>query len=257
MSDHWEFYFCKIDDKVASVFLDVGIRESIPDSSRPWMIWVDVRLNHPRDDGLPGNEDFEPLKAIESVLKDAIVESNGGCLVGRISTDGRRTFYWYGSSPDNVETIAGRAMDQFPGYAWEAGTDFDPDWNQYLSGLYPSPREWRRIKNLHVVEQLEKHGDELRKSRPVTHWIYFDSETGRTNFKASVADKRFSIKIEKSTDGRDGSKVHGIVLERIDFVDWDSINAVTLELTELAELHGGDYDGWETPVVKTAAPSDD
>jgi Regulator of ribonuclease activity B len=41
-----------------------------------------------------------------------------------------------------------------------------------------------------------------------------------------------------------------VTLERIDRVDWDSINQATLELFWLAQETSGNYDGWETSVEK-------
>jgi hypothetical protein len=31
MSDHWDFYFANVNEKVASLFVDLGIREAAPD----------------------------------------------------------------------------------------------------------------------------------------------------------------------------------------------------------------------------------
>ena len=38
--------------------------------------------------------------------------------------------------------------------------------------------------------------------------------------------------------------------ERIDRVGWDSINEVTLDLFDLAQEFGGEYDGWEATIEK-------
>ena len=43
-----------------------------------------------------------------------------------------------------------------------------------------------------------------------------------------------------------------MTLERIDRVDWDSINTVTLQLFDVANNHAGEYDGWETSVERDA-----
>jgi hypothetical protein len=250
MSDHWEFYFCKINDRIASVFLDVGLRKNIPDQHKQWFLWVNVRLNDVRDDGMPGPQDSEVLKAIEAALVGSVNAGIGARYVGRISTDGRRSYYFYGESNVGIEDAAARAMTRFPAFVWETGSELDPEWQQYLNGLYPSERDWQRIKNLHVIEQLKRHGDPLSKSRLVSHWLYFPSVAARSAFKTDVIAKGFTVLSDQKSARSDRGEVFGIVLERVDFVDWDSINAVTLELMTLAAMRGGEYDGWETPIVK-------
>ncbi len=43
---------------------------------------------------------------------------------------------------------------------------------------------------------------------------------------------------------------YGVTLERTDRVDRDSIDELTLDLLDLAQELGGEYDGWETTVEK-------
>lgn len=35
MSEEWDFYFCQVDDKPASIFVDLGIREQVPIAALP------------------------------------------------------------------------------------------------------------------------------------------------------------------------------------------------------------------------------
>ena len=40
MSDNWDFYFANVNEMPASLFVDLGIRNSAPDPERPWLLWV-------------------------------------------------------------------------------------------------------------------------------------------------------------------------------------------------------------------------
>jgi Regulator of ribonuclease activity B len=52
----------------------------------------------------------------------------------------------------------------------------------YLDGLYPTSDDWQVISDMHVIEQMEKHGDDTSIARQVDHWIYFPSESLADDF---------------------------------------------------------------------------
>jgi uncharacterized protein DUF695 len=75
MSDEWDFYFANVNDVVASLFVDLGIRDSIPDAQRPWLLWSLVYFRHSRDDGLSSTEEAPILRQIEDALTKAVKEA--------------------------------------------------------------------------------------------------------------------------------------------------------------------------------------
>ena len=48
MSNDWDFYSCRVDDKPASIFVDLGIRRDVPLSGRPYMAFVRLFMRAPR-----------------------------------------------------------------------------------------------------------------------------------------------------------------------------------------------------------------
>jgi regulator of RNase E activity RraB len=250
MSDAWDFYFAKVNNVVASLFVDLGIRDSVPDADRPWLLWTWLYFRQPRDDGLSSSEEAPILHEIEDTLTKEVKETTEADLVGRITTAGRREFYFYGPQPGRFEQAVASTQKRFADYEFDTGTKEDPDWSQYLNVLYPSPEEHQRIKNLHVIEALEKHGDSLKKSRPVTHWAYFKSPQDRNKFIAKSVSAGFKVTDQSESDNSAAEHPYGVTLERVDHVDWNSINEATLELFRLAQEVNGDYDGWETSVEK-------
>ena len=252
VSDQWDFYFANVNEKLASLFVDLGIREIAPDADNPWLLWIWVYFNHPREDGLSTSQEADTLSQIEDSLADAVGGAVNGFLTGRITTDGRREFYFYAPTFTGFDDAVARSLERFPEYKWDADTKHDPEWNQYRDLLYPTPRDWQRIKNRHVIEQLQEQGDPLEKKRPVYHWAYFSNEVSRGQFVAGVEDLGFNVTNEDTVDELDCSHPLGVSFERIDNVDLDSINRVTIELYELADALGGDYGGWETSVEKRA-----
>jgi regulator of RNase E activity RraB len=250
MSDAWDFYFANVNDVIASLFVDLGIRNSVPDPDRPWLLWTWVYFRQPRDDGLSSSEETPILNEIEDALTKEVKEKMEAELVGRITTAGRREFYFYAPSANGFEQTATTALKNFPDYKFDTGSKDDADWSQYLNVLYPSPEEHQRIKNLHVIEALEKHGDTLKKARPVSHWAYFKSQQDRNRFIAKAVSAGFKVTDQSESDDAEAENPFGATLERVDRIDWDSINEATLELFRLAQDLNGDYDGWETSVEK-------
>ena len=72
MSEVWDCYFCNVNDKLASIRVDLGIRSTIPDPDRPWLLWVWVYFKQPRPNGLSSEEEFEKLVSLEDSLQIAI-----------------------------------------------------------------------------------------------------------------------------------------------------------------------------------------
>ena len=248
MSDAWDFYFAKVNGELASLFVDLGIRDRVPDQQRPWLLWVWVKLNKPRDDGLSSEEEAPRLFEIEDALPKGVRETTGAEFVGRITTAGRREFYFYGPRPDGFREAVTNVFENFPEYSFQLGKKEDPAWSQYLDVLYPSPRMRQQIDNHRVIEALERHGDPLTAPRPVSHWVYFPSTEKRAEFVRRVKSKGFKVTDESEDNDPTAKYRYSVTLERTDRVDWQSINEVTLELFDLAQELGGEYDGWETKV---------
>jgi uncharacterized protein (TIGR01619 family) len=183
-------------------------------------------------------------------IEDDLVASlnERATFVGRITTAGRREFYFYGDDTTHFEDTISRAMRKYAAYRFDMGTKQDEPWSQYLDLLYPSPEEFQRIKNRRVVEILEQHGDQLAKALLVSHWAYFATPEDRNAFLAEVAGRRFTI-ADASAYAREPSPYpYGVTLARVDSID--QIDDVTIELLNLAQSHAGEYDGWETAVEK-------
>jgi hypothetical protein len=247
LSDKWEFYFTTVNDAVASIFVDVGIGDNVPHDGRPFLIWIWVEFQKPRRDGLSSNDEAETLFAIEDRLNTLVSDGTGGKLVGRITTAGRREFYYYGVSEAGLLPAMRSFQSAFPNYQCVSGVELDQKWSRYVDVLYPKPEDWQRIKNLHVIESLQKHGDTLEQARPVSHWAYFRTEFARIEFVRQACVEGFVVRNCQEGDNSDEFPF-GVTLERVDRVDWPSINEATILLFRLAQDFEGDYDGWETSV---------
>lgn len=248
MDGNWKSYLCNVNGKIASILVDLSLQERAPDPSREWLLYVWVHFNNPRPDGLSDRNEAPTLFDISDALTNALRGTCDAVPWGTITTDGRREFYYYGHQCEGFNFAVEEAMQKFEGYKIDVGTESDPQWHQYQNVLYPSDEELQRIKNHEVVEVLEKRGDVLSPPQPVRHWLYFDSAEQRAQFKEAAMRLHYHVGSQIETPGE--QQPFGIVMERSQPVDPESIDEAVIELFRLGRQLGGMYDGWETEIVR-------
>lgn len=252
MSDDWDFYFARVNDAVSSIFVDLGIRPDVPLETRPWLLWVWVEMQTPRADGLSSGEEAPRLHQVGDALEAMISVSCAAQLVGRITGSNRREFYFYAAEPGELDAAAERAMKAFESYRYQTGSAFQPEWDQYLNLLYPSETNLERMRNRRVLEALAREGDVHEVPRKVDHWLHFGDEAARVACRDTLTAIEFTVEAEAFVDEEGAERPWQLVVSRVDSVDTHTINGITLELSRLAREHGGDYDGWESPVTREA-----
>jgi uncharacterized protein DUF695/regulator of ribonuclease activity B len=249
LSEDWDFYFARVNDAVASIFVDLSLKPYAPNEKRPWLLWVWVEMQAPRPDGLSSAEEAPKLFEIEESLKVMITMACGAQLVGRITGSNRREFYFYGEEPGELDEALQRAMASFPDYRFQSSSELQPEWQQYLDLLYPSATNLQRMMNRRVLEALEEKGDVHETPRPVDHWLKFADEAARAACRETLIAIEFAVVGEYRSEEPAADLPWSLQVVRVDSVDSHTINGITLELKRLAQEHGGDYDGWESPVT--------
>lgn len=156
MSDEWNSYICNVNDKLASIFVDIGIRPHVPDESKPWLLWVWVYFKKPRLDGLSSGEEFDILISLEDKLVASMQQSCDAILSGRITTDGRREFYFYAPKSEGFDRAVRASLGSFHGYKFDFNKQRDSGWTQYLNVLYPSEEQLELIGNRDLLDSLKR-----------------------------------------------------------------------------------------------------
>jgi hypothetical protein len=125
-------------------------------------VWV--YFERPRPDGLSSSEEFDKLVALEDTLQAALEENCDAVLAGCITTDGRREFYFYGSTPESSEEVVKRSVGVTHGYKFDCDKQHDLAWAQYLNLLYPSDEQRLLIENRKLMDLLTEKGRHKRVS---------------------------------------------------------------------------------------------
>jgi hypothetical protein len=105
-----------------------------------------------------------------------------------------------------------------------------------------------RSGNERVAAALMEDGDTLANARPIQHWAYFSTDESRAEFIA-LLEQQFSG-IDPHTNPMSVGKEYAVTFWHTGTPDSDSMTKVTSILSRAAESCGGEYDGWETQVVR-------
>ncbi|PQO44032.1 DUF695 domain-containing protein [Blastopirellula marina] len=248
MSDNWDSYPFMADDAPGTNLVDLGIAEVAPIAELGEIAYLQLTLCKPTEDGLSSDEEFERLCEVEDALTAAGQELGNVINVGRTTTAGNRTFYFYTANGAAAEECLTQAMTAFAEYEFKVGFQDDPQWSIYTEFLYPNDFQMKLIQNSRVLRQLEEAGDNFEIPRHVAHWIYFANAAGRDKFRQAVEAEGFEL-VEQH-DQAEGDLALALCVRNMTTIDFPTIFDLVMELSELAEACQGEYDGWETSVER-------
>jgi len=200
-----------------------------------------IRLKSPNRDGLSSATESGKLEGAEDAFEAYIRATEHGRYVGRMTSRGTRVFYGY--VPDSIPL--GKSQQTLGEYEADFVTEDDAGWVAFRNDLYPTDEELLCIRNRRVLDNLQKHGDDLARPRETEHWAYFTNPGDAAAFRSAAREKGYRLRQESLVQGR--IKVQ---LYKVEPVDQEAIDASTLVLARLAKIHRGNYDGWETFVVR-------
>lgn len=244
----WDFYFLRVDDQPASIYLDLSRIDAAPLPDFPVMAYVRVAMRSPRDDGLSSQEEFDDLVMVENHLVETLTAS-GALYVGRNTSAGCRDFYFYIQADDGGwEQQVAQSMQALSQYRCQAGARLDQEWSVYREFLYPSPRARQSIENRSVCDALERNGDSMTAPREIDHWAYFPAPLSRDAFLQRTRELGFQMRACDTVDGKNNEFEARVY--RVDIPSFAAIDDICLPLYDLAADCGGRYDGWECQVIK-------
>jgi hypothetical protein len=246
MSDQWQFFPCTMGDDQAFIFVDEGVHKIIEEAPK---LLIRVRLTYkdPNPNGLPKNSEFDAVSIIEDKIEE-FSNTNGDWYVGRVTVSGYRYFYIYTKSLEALWLDFISKLSSGSGYHLKASFRDDPDHKSYWDELYPTDDDWQVIMDLRVIENLEKEGDDGSIERKIDHWAYFENETSAKPFINWAIQNSFFNEPEHSHVTDEGKYCvrffhHGII-------KIGDISSHTIALRRKASEFGGEYDGWETKIIK-------
>jgi len=233
-----------------STVINMSLKSVAPIKGFSFVLITGVTFTDCGWDGLPTQAEFSRLYKVSDSVERVVNKNGKAILAGTFTYQCQRVDYYYVNDTSNVRQLLNEMYSSsFGEYVPYINFRADTTWNVYLSFLYPNDEILDYMSNEKVVSGLQKAGDRLEKPRQVDHWIYFKNDIDLNCFTSYA--KQNGFKIEESgkldTTAPMGYKLR---ISRVDSVGLTTICKVTSELRKQAKRCNGDYDGWETFVIK-------
>ncbi len=247
MSDQWMTYVTRIEETPVIVFLDAQFADAAPIADKPALLRLLVGLRDADDNGFPSAPEQAVLDQLEERLMSVVADNLGGVYVGRLTYQGIRQFFAYAATGDTFHDLATLVMEPFSDYKWKAEAEQDADWQLYREQLLPTKYDEQSIKNQQVVMALVEAGDRIEQPRDVRHWAYFPTDEARQQYIERVTAGGMTL-VDQNNEGN-APNTFGVCTSMNHAVGGMFIDDLTGGLLDIAEEAGGEYDGWESPVV--------
>lgn len=247
--DVWDVYLAQYEKGVGSTLINMSAKSNAPNKAFQCLLVTGVTFDGCNSDGMPSKEQFEELYIISDSIKSIIDRGNNSISVATFTYQCERLDYYYIKDTVGLrEPILHMYSKYFKTYKPYFNIKEDKTWEAYLTFLYPNDETLEYIQNQKVLAKLEEGGDKLDKARLIDHWIYFSTEQDRDCFIKYAITAGFKIESkEKTSDAQNPVKLH---ISKVDKVEIESISKITLNLRKEALKCKGNYDGWETVIVK-------
>ncbi len=245
----WEFYPCIVEDKPASILLNLWCREHYQTLENADEFYIGrITMDDPDEHGMGSEHEAEELfKAEDDISKKA--SKIGFYYVGRLRTDDMWQLVFYGP-PEMHDTLFEVFDGATLGRSFEVESREDAEWSFYHHFLYPDDERQLWMQNRRQVQVLAEHGDAIMMEREVDHFLYFDTTEARGTFANALAPQGFDAYELLEPTEESGEQPFGIRVPRKDEVTVAHIHSVVMSLTTLAAESNGLYDGWGAPIVK-------
>lgn len=198
----------------------------------------------PAEMGAPAAQRLKHTYKIEDGLEHAL-KSVGGVHMGHVVTP-RSTLVLFRSerpAPAEAEIKTGLLKKE----KVSISTREDRDWDWHNSEVRPTLKEVHLSRNMMLHHTLAEQGDNAQAVRPVDFTFCFSDAGRRQAGYAELQSLGYELNSEGMTES-DGDYWMSVVADSN--VEPDQMAERCVTLTEVAERHGGEFDGWACPVVK-------
>lgn len=220
-------------------------RKDLEDLRRQFPHLLSLTLTYqPNPAGVPADAaEYKRNNLIEDKLEKAVPPSV--VLVGHLTGMGRTVILFVSKTPSVAPITVGLGL--FKKETFNLVAPHPDPWAWYEANAKMTDLERVTSAYFPLYQQLEKHGDNHSKPRPVDFAARFSSDAGREAFLAEVFAQGYVLGKQGRWDPASGNFWCEFVKETA--IEPSRIGPLVLELEALAVRHGGEFDGWACPVV--------
>ena len=248
----WNVYRSWLDDDPAVFRLNLALNEVAPIEGFSYCVKITVVLKDPDKNGFSSDEERPAIYAIgDQILRP--LQSDKDILVAVLTARGEVTWYFYSKAPEALQERLSATWDSEFGYTYQVECSEDKQWNFFLKVLYPNIYEKQTIYNRETLYACQENDDQVEVPRPIEHWLYFDTEQDMLMAIEKAAALGFTVYSNEKVVPEEGKEVqedlgYCLILSKENApID---IDGDTWDLIDIALDTHGNYDGWETILVK-------
>ena len=248
----WAGFPSEFDDGPALVTVDLGWADEGPDPRRTTLILVRLAAPDPEAAGEESVAAFlDELDSFDDALTSTLSKKLNAATVGMILTTSHRWWCYYASKGDNAaEIVATIARETAPEHTPEVMSEDDPEWDFYSDALFPDDAQLRFIADDNVVDQLQSNGDNAETPRPIEHYAYLPDPESRDRFAEWCEANGFTV-TDVGQELNEEADAYVVQFNHVGPAITEEIWEKTMLASEAAEKLGGEYDGWESRVMKS------
>lgn len=247
--ENWDIYLAGYDDGAGSTTLNMELINTAPKKELPYIVITGVTYTKCDEYGFAEPKELENLYEISDKVREAVTKVTKNEVAGTFMHQCERLEYIYVADTLMIrQRLDELYRKKYGAYKYYLNIKVDASWETYREFLYPNEETLEYMSNEKILEQLELAGDKLTQPRQIEHWLYFPTDKDRAVFSTYAKAEKF--KIESSERVEETSLPYQLHLSRVDKIDAESINTLTLALRRKARECNGDYDGWNTVVIK-------
>lgn len=249
-AEAWENYIASYDDnQPGSVNLRMDLINTAPVENLGHVVITGLKYQTSRADGLPDPPTFDTFQRVEEELRRLIQMETKAMLVGTFTYNRERLEYFYVEEVKNLEQQLTKFYEsKYPAYEFSLKIEEDKEWTHYREFLYPNEETIGYMNDLKITQALMEAGDRSTEPRRIDHWLYFPSKQLLDSCQVALTEMGFSVEKAGINDASDLK--HELQVYRMDKADINTIYPITSQMRSLANQYQGDYDGWETILVK-------
>ena len=254
----------------------------------PWCLHVALWVDAAANSGLPTGTENEHLQAFHDDFIEILRHQMAVLDVAHISGGGKRELWWYvGAREQSVLAVEAYLASHTIGWPIDYAISRDDDWSMVMPFLgemksktnakvpiFEKIAQWwgaltnRPVPALEVldstertehegdqavIDQLRRAGSNLQKPTDISLYVYVPTSASAVDAQIEILSNNYRAEVVlplTRPDDPEGSRDFSVLTQINAIPSIENISAMRSFFSDLANRHGGIYDGWEAAVVK-------
>ena len=231
----WDFFFCTLAGKPASIRFDLSLLASIPLSSHPQLVYVIIPFQKPDSQGMINEKEAERMRVIEKDIVRLLTEDLKGIYAMRYTGKGRRAFYFYIPPHLEVADLLSTCVKANGIRTFSLGILADPHWRFFRVNIQD---EW--IADKYPQLPYRKVTPSEAYPQEIEHALCFPTEDNRSKFLEVTRKKNFAVSQMKYSVGNPDCPFI-MTMSRMELNSPKQLRDLEESLRQLAQQFGGAY----------------